>query len=167
MRDGTSLGSSSSRNVRVGEQPADRREVEVEHALEAELTADALIGDGRVDVAVADDGCAALERRPDHLVDELRASGHVQESFRPRADVPSVQDEVAHPLPELGAARLPRGDDVDAVTLETRAQELRLRRLPGAVEAFEGDEHPPHPTVVSASARPGRDRLEEPCVDRL
>src|SRR5262249_37505179 len=49
----------------VGEQAACRLEVEVEHVLDAEPARDALVGERRVDVAVADDVGAGLERRPD------------------------------------------------------------------------------------------------------
>ena len=45
----------------------------VEHALEPEFPGDALVGDGRVDVAVADHDRATRERRPDELLDVLGA----------------------------------------------------------------------------------------------
>ena len=122
----------------VGEQPADGVEVELEHALEAEPAPDALVRDRGVDVAVADDRGAALERGPDHLVHVLCARGGVQQGLGPRRDVATVEDELADPLAELGASRLARRDDLLAVGLEPRAQELRLGRLARAVEAFEG-----------------------------
>ena len=128
----------------VGKQAAHRGEVEVEHAVQPELAADSLVGDRRVDVAVADDHRATLERRADHLVHVLGAGGRVHERLGPRADVIAVQDEIPELLAELRAAGLARGDDVERVGLEPRTQELRLGRLPGAVEAFEGEEHRRH-----------------------
>ncbi len=50
-------------------------QVELEHAFDAEAARDPLVGERRVDVAVADDVGAAGEGRADHLVDELRARG--------------------------------------------------------------------------------------------
>src|SRR5207244_8760393 len=57
----------------VGQSLADCRQVQLEHALDTETPRDTLIGERGVEVAVADDDGAALERRSDHLVDELRA----------------------------------------------------------------------------------------------
>ena len=48
-------------------------EIDLEHALDSEPARDALVGKGRVDVAVADDVRAARQGGADHLVDELRA----------------------------------------------------------------------------------------------
>ena len=53
----------------------------------------------------------------------------------------AVEDELADPLAELGASGLARRDDLLAVGLEPRPEELRLGRLPGPVDAFEADEH--------------------------
>ena len=50
----------------VGKEPAGRRQIEVEHALDAELARDALVGERRVDVAVAEHVPAGLERGSDH-----------------------------------------------------------------------------------------------------
>ena len=103
----------------VGHEPLDGREVELEHTLEPEPTGDALIGNGRVDVAVADDGRAALERRPDQLLDMLGRERGVERRLGPRRDVVAVEDELADLLPERRAARLARQDDLDALGLET------------------------------------------------
>jgi hypothetical protein len=100
-----------------------------------------LVRDGRVDVAVADHRDATLEGRPDRLVDVLGARGGVEQRLRPRCHVTAVQEELADLLPQLGPARLTRGDDLQAVSLEPPAEEVRLGRLARAVEAFEGDEH--------------------------
>jgi hypothetical protein len=140
----------------VGKQTTDRGEVEVEDALEPEVAAHALVGDRRVEIAIADDRRAAVERRPDHLLDVLGTRGRVQERFRPRRDVPAVQDEAAHPLAEVGPARLACGHDLEPVGLEPPAEELRLRRLPRAVEALERDEHGLHPTAVHRMRSCGR-----------
>src|SRR6476646_2467120 len=99
----------------VGKHPADRGEVQLEHALEPEPARDPLVRDRRVQVAVADHRRTAFERRPDHLVDELRARGDVHERLGPRPDVVAVEDELTEPLAGGGSARLPRRHDVDAV----------------------------------------------------
>ena len=132
----------------VGQEPADGREIEGEHALEPQASRDALIGDGRVDVAVADDRRASLESGSDHLVHVLRPGCRIQERLCPRGDMATVQDEISDPLPQLRSARLARGDDLLAVGFEPASEELCLGRLPRAVETFEGDEHRPHPTAV-------------------
>ena len=137
----------------VGEQPTDGGEVQVEDALEPEVATHALVGDRRVEVAVADDRRAAVERRPDHLLDVLSTRGRVQQRFRPRGDVPAVQDEIAHFLAELRPPRLARGHHLEPVGLEPPAEELRLRRLPRAVEALERDEHGLHPHGAPAATR--------------
>jgi len=132
----------------IGKEAAHCGEVEVEHPLEPEPPRDTLVGDRRVDVAIADDRRTSLERRPDHLVHVLGARRRVQERFRPRSDVTTVQHQVADPLPELRPARLACGDDVFAVGLEPLDEKLGLRRLPRPVEPFQRDEHRPHPTAA-------------------
>jgi hypothetical protein len=94
-----------------------------------------------VDVAVADHRGPTIERGTNHLLDVLRPRGRVEQRLRPRDDVTSVQHEVADPLAELGPPWLARRDDLLLPGLEPPAEELRLRRLARAVEAFEGDEH--------------------------
>jgi hypothetical protein len=44
-----------------------------------------------------------------------------------------VEEQLAHLLAELGAAGLPRGDDVAALSAERFRKELCLRRFAGAV----------------------------------
>ena len=75
--------SSSSDERRVGQQAAGRRQVQLVHRVDAEPARDALVGERRVEVAVADDRRAALERRPDHALDELGAGGARRASPRP------------------------------------------------------------------------------------
>src|ERR687884_1084048 len=62
----------------VGEEPLHRLEVQLQHALDAESARDSLVGERRVDVAVAEHIGAAVERGRDDLLDELRACGRKQ-----------------------------------------------------------------------------------------
>src|SRR5687767_12312370 len=132
----------------VGEQSADGGEIELEDALEPEPAPHPLVGDGRVEVAIADHRRSAFETRAYHLVDVLSSRGGVQQRLGPGRHVTAVQNEIAHPLAELGAAGLARRDHVDTVGLEPRTQKLSLCRLPRAVEALEGHEHRRHPMAV-------------------
>ena len=131
----------STRNGPVGHQPADGQQVELEDGVDPELAAAALIRDGRVEVPVADDRRAALERGSDHLVDVLRARREVERGLGPRRDVVAVEDEVTDLLAERRAARLAGRDDVDAVRGQRLGEELCLGRLAAAVETLERDEH--------------------------
>src|SRR6478609_6115029 len=65
----------------VGHQPLHGGEVELEHALEAEPAGDALVGDRRVDVAVADHRRPTRERGPDELLDVLGTRCRVERSL--------------------------------------------------------------------------------------
>ena len=130
------LGSTSSRNVRSGSTPCDGRQVELEHALEAEPARDPLVGERGVDVAVAEHVRAALARRQDHALDELRPRGGEERRLRPRRHVRPVQQELADPLAEVGAARLTGDDDLAPGLLEVArraarpASSCRSRRAP-------------------------------------
>ena len=103
----------SSRIVQVGHQPLDGRQVELEHALEPETARDALVGDRRVDVAVADHRRPARERGPDQLLDVLGTRRRVERGLRPRSDVATVEHEVADLLAERRATGLAGEDDLD------------------------------------------------------
>src|SRR6185503_2206850 len=59
----------------VREQALHHPEVQVEDEIDAEPTPGPLVGDGGVEVAIADDGRTARERRPDHVDDVLRPRG--------------------------------------------------------------------------------------------
>jgi hypothetical protein len=111
------------------------------------------------------------ERRSDDAVDELRTRRREERRLGPGRDRAAVQDELADALAERRPARLPRRHDVATFALEPLAEQLDLRRLAGAVEPFEGDEHarqdsddlgrkkrPPveHPVAVEALVRPWR-----------
>ena len=83
----------------VGEQAADDGEVQLEHPVEPEPAGDALVGERRVDVAVADDVRAALERRPDHLAPRAPHAPPRRAPPRPTARSP------ARRAPARGRAR--------------------------------------------------------------
>ena len=126
----------------VREQAARRLEVQLEHGVDAEAASDPLVGERRVDVAVAEHGGAAGEGRGDHPLDQLRAGRGEQGGLGPGDDLlVAVEDDLADGLAELGAARLASRDDFAALRLERALEELDLRRLARAVEALEGDEH--------------------------
>ena len=132
----------------IGQQAADGSEVQVEHAVEPEVARDSLVRDGRIDITVADDRRAPLERRADDLLHMLCPRRRVQQRFGPGGDMATVQYEVSDLLAELRPAGLTRGDHFLSVHFEPQPQELGLRGFPRAVEAFEGHEHRPHPTAA-------------------
>src|SRR4051794_38112029 len=87
-------------------------EAELEHALGAEAARDPLVDDRGVDVAVADDGRAALECRPDPPRHVLGAGGGEQCRLRPGAHLGTVEHERADRFAYRRPARLARRDDV-------------------------------------------------------
>ena len=97
---------------RSGSEPARRRRVQLAHGLDPEPARDALVGERRVDVAVADDPRAALERRPDHALGELGARGREQRRLGPGRHLGPVEQQLADPLAERRAAGLAHRDDL-------------------------------------------------------
>ena len=90
----------------VGHQVVDRPHVEVVDLLGAEVAPRALVGHRRVGVAVGQHHLAAVERRPDQLVDVVGLVGGEQQRLGARRDVVAVQHEVADLAPEVGAPGL-------------------------------------------------------------
>ncbi len=125
----------------IREQAARCVEVQLEDALDAELACNALVGEGRVDVAVADDILPRLEGGLDNPVDELGAGRREERGLCPGAHLQPVEKQPAHLLAERRPAGLARADDVAALRAERLGKQLRLGRLAGPVQAFEGEEH--------------------------
>src|SRR4029450_11442408 len=67
------LGIDEQQEGHVGKDASNRAHIEGEDAVDAQAAGDSLVRERRVEVAVADDVGAALERGLDHLDDELRA----------------------------------------------------------------------------------------------
>ena len=117
-----SAGSSEQQEGQVRQQARTALQVQLEHALDAEPARDALVGERRVEVAVADDVGAALERRADHLARRARPAPPRRARPRPTGSSPAVEDEPADALAELRAARLAREHDLAARPLRARAR---------------------------------------------
>ena len=144
--------STSSRNVTVGKQPADRLDVEARARARRRARARCpgrratSRGSGRRRRPTP-----SAERRPDDLVDELRPRCREERRLRPGPHLVPVEEQLADPLAKRRAARLARRDDGPAVALEGLPEQLGLGRLARSVDTFERDEH-----QREDSARSGR-----------
>ena len=107
------VGSDLEQDSAVGHQALDGGEVELEHAFEPEAAGDALVRDGRIDVAVADHRGATRECGPNQLLDVLRARSGVERRLCPRSDLAPVEHQVPDLLAERRATGLARQDDLD------------------------------------------------------
>jgi UDP-glucose 4-epimerase len=125
----------------VGEQPAGRDAVELVDLVQPEAAGFALVSERRVDVPVRDHRLSSLERRTDHAADELGPRCGEESRLGPRAHLDTLQQQSAHLFAERRPAGLARRDDIVAFRAQCVGQQLRLRRLSGPVQAFEGDEH--------------------------
>src|SRR5919197_88696 len=96
----------------MGEQTAGGGEVELQHAVNAEFAGDSLVGERRVDVAVADDVLSVRQCRRDHALDELGARGGEERRLRPRAHLEAVEQHPPHLLAERRATGLALFDEV-------------------------------------------------------
>ena len=105
----------------------------------------ALVGDGGVGVAVAEDDGAALEGGADEAVDVMGAVGEEEEGFGPRRDgaiggIWQGEEVGAQGDAHRGSAGLERGDVLDPVRGEAVAEGGAEGGFPGAFAAFDGDE---------------------------
>jgi UDP-glucose 4-epimerase len=123
-------------------QPApDRVHVHLEDGTDAEAARDALVGEGGVDVAIADHVAAGLERRGDNAVDELCAGRGEEGRLRPGGHLDSFEQQATDFLPEGSPAGLACRHDLATLGAQRLGEELGLRRLSRPVHTFEGDEH--------------------------
>src|SRR6266511_3572528 len=129
-------------DVELRQDPGGRPAVDALDRVAAEAAGDALVGEGGIQIAVAQDRGATVERRPDHLLDVLRAGGCEQQRLRPRVEVgrDRVEQDGPDPLADDGAARLPGGDHLVAAGFQLTAEQVELGGLDGALDALEGDE---------------------------
>ena len=102
--------------------PGDRDLVQPLDQLDAEAAGGSLVGDGRVDEAVADTSAAGVERRPDDARAELRPGGAEQQQLGARVELElGVLQQVANPLAGLRAAGLAEQERVGAERLASSA----------------------------------------------
>src|SRR5258706_5117146 len=104
-----------------------------------DAVAGALIGDGGIGEAVADDPASRLQRRHDHLGYVVRARGEDEQRLDRGAER-LLEHGLADALGEIGAAGLAGLYDVPSLGGDRVGDELEMRRFPGAVDAFQGDE---------------------------
>ena len=104
--------------------------VEIANRLEVHAPAPALVGQGRVGVAVRDDDGAALERRPDDLGHVLLARRHEEERLcqrRRRSGL--LLEEPADGGAQTGAVRLAGQNHFEAAGMKPLAEPLALGGL--------------------------------------
>src|SRR5436309_2157291 len=133
----------------IGKHAPGRPQIQLANQVVIHAAAVALIGERGVGVPVAEDDAAALEPRPDLLVDVLLAGRHEEEDFRERRGVGARQlEQLPDGLAELGAVRLGRLLDTAALTLEGALQPGDLGGLSRPLDALERDQHSPHATSL-------------------
>jgi hypothetical protein len=119
--------------------------VQCKDAVAAEFAAGALVGFGRVGVAVAEDDGAGGERGLNDLGDGLGAVGEHEGELSQRCDAAErcfgfrVQKNGADAVAESGAAWVAQGDDGAALRGQGFGEAPELGGLAGAIEALEGD----------------------------
>src|SRR5581483_8217865 len=133
---------------------AAREVVDRPHGVDRQAAAVALVRDGRIGEPIGHDDRSALERRHDESADVLRAVREVEEELGlgGRSGRRLVEQHSPERATELGAARLARQDDVEAVAPERVREARGLRRLPGALDALDRDERAGHAAGSAAVA---------------
>ena len=102
-----SCGIEGDHDAGVRQQAAGGEQVELQHIVDAQAASVALIGERRVDVAVDEHHPSGGQRRHQHVVSELGASGRVEERLGPGLHVGAVVQQAApDALTERRAARL-------------------------------------------------------------
>jgi hypothetical protein len=103
----------------------------------------ALVGEGGVGEAVAQDDIAARERRLDHAHDMVAPRREHQQRLGQRIHR-LAEDHRAQRFGDRRAAGLARAHDLPAAGLEQRFERIDVARFSGAVDAFERQEQTLH-----------------------
>ena len=140
--------------------------------VDRECPAGSLIGQGGVDIPVADHDLALVERRPDQRVDVVGAVCRVQQRLSPRRHrvllrrrIP-LQQQRPDPHPDPGRTGFPRHNDVAALGQQRLGEQLDLGRLAGTLPALEDDERPVVQVFPGDRERPAPQRPDQVRQDR-
>ncbi len=107
----------------VGEQSVGRPQRQRANVVGVEDPAGALVGDGRVEVAVLDDDVATCHGRTHVRGDVMRAIGGVEQCLGAGVDVAAVmQDDVTNTHTDVGSTRLAGAHDPPTPLLEPRSR---------------------------------------------
>jgi len=147
---GTALGGTGKRiagvkvehDGEIGDKATAAKRVRTSDKVGRETTASGLVGVGRVVEAIAHHEHVGRKRGLDDLTHELGTGGLVEEKLALVAHlgIGRVEKHRADALGDGRATRLSQANEGDARILEHASHELRLRGLPTAVDALEGDE---------------------------
>ena len=149
----------------VGEIIDAAEAVKVAHRVDPQPASFALIGQTRIEEAVAEHPLAAFERGEDGLVDMVRTGGGEQQSFGARipARVVAFEQEFADRLGAGAPAGFSGDDDGQAAPGEGFGQGGELGRLADPFPAFEADEPTArHQPIPSNCLRPIQMRPKKP-----
>ena len=105
--------------------------------------AGALVRERRVGEAVAKNRVAARQRGHDHTVEVVPPRGEDEQRLGDAIHL-LVQQQRAQLLGQRSSPGLTRADDAPSALAQPRGERLDVRRLAGAVDAFEGDEPAVH-----------------------
>ncbi len=130
----------------VGPQVAGGETVRLEQVGGGEPLPRTLVGQRRIDKAVAYHPVPRSERRADQAGDMVGAGRSHEQRLGRRAPAVglALDDQRADRLRPRRAARLARLDDVDPVFAQGAREERRLGRLAGPFPALKGNEAPAH-----------------------
>ena len=128
----------------VGQEVEAAEAVKVAHLVDPEPARLALIGQARIEEAVAQHPLPAVERGADRLVDMVGARRGEQQGLGARvpARLVALQQQRADRLGIGAAAGLAGDDDRQPAPLERRGERVELGRLARPLPAFEADEPP-------------------------
>ncbi len=122
----------------VGPYSTQPRLVHRPHQLDPQSASASLIGERRIDTAVAHHPGSFCQRGPDHLRGELCPLGGEQQRLGPRRHlVLGVQQQVADPLPGPGSPGLTHRHHPATGLPQGTGETVRHRRLAGTLDPFQ------------------------------
>src|ERR1700730_13620850 len=129
----------------IGHHAARRESIEIADGFEVHPAPEALVGQGRVGVAIGNDDGAAGESRANHLRHVLLPRRHEEEGLREWGGRRSLLlEEATNGRAKRGAVRLTGEDNFMPSRAQPLSQEATMSRLAGAFNALDGDEDTAH-----------------------
>lgn len=127
-----------------GQAAVEGTRVELQDSVEAQPAGDTLVGQRRVDEAIANHRCPSGQRGGDHRAHQLGAGGAEQMRLGQRRRPLPGQQSLANALTDRRAAGLAGEHNLPVQCAEVRSQQRRLSALAAAVDALETNEATAH-----------------------